>query len=90
MTKPKSKFSRNILIAVDDSDNSLRAVNYVGQMLARVQGFRVTLLIVPAMMLSFLCLNPPIDSIPFEQLQSTVNRGRKYSLNPISFIRNVV
>jgi nucleotide-binding universal stress UspA family protein len=35
---------RNILIAVDDSPNTLRAVGYVGQLLGGYKGFKVTIL----------------------------------------------
>jgi len=38
------RFSRNLLVAVDDSDNSRRAVNYVASMLGGLGGFQVTLL----------------------------------------------
>ncbi len=34
--------NRNILIAADESDNSRRAVIYVGKMLGSVKGFKVT------------------------------------------------
>ena len=44
MTEPKSMFNKNVLIAVDDSDNSRRAVNYVGQLLAGDRQCRITLL----------------------------------------------
>lgn len=37
-------FNRDILIAVDDSDNARRAVAYVGRMLEGLAGVRVTLL----------------------------------------------
>jgi nucleotide-binding universal stress UspA family protein len=37
-------FNKNILIAVDDSDNSRRAVSYVAQMLGGVGGFKVAVL----------------------------------------------
>jgi len=37
-------FNKNILIAVDDSENARRAVSYVAQLLGGVRGFRVTLL----------------------------------------------
>ena len=37
-------FNRNILIAVDDSDNARRAVSYVAQLLGSVKGFKVSLL----------------------------------------------
>jgi nucleotide-binding universal stress UspA family protein len=36
--------NRNILIAADESDNSRRAVLYVGKMLGGVKGFKVTVL----------------------------------------------
>ncbi|MFZ7126305.1 MAG: universal stress protein [Desulfobacterales bacterium] len=42
--EPKSRFNKNILIAVDSSANSLRAVDYVGQMLGGVDGFKFALL----------------------------------------------
>jgi nucleotide-binding universal stress UspA family protein len=52
MTEPEDKqpqFNRNILIAVDESDNARRAVSYVADLLGGVAGFRVTLLhVVPA------------------------------------------
>jgi nucleotide-binding universal stress UspA family protein len=44
MIEQKSQFNRNILIAVDDSENSQRAVRYVGQMLTRIPSCKITLL----------------------------------------------
>lgn len=44
MTDHADHFNKNILIAVDESDNARRAVSYVGQMLGGVEGFQVTLL----------------------------------------------
>jgi nucleotide-binding universal stress UspA family protein len=38
------RFNRNVLLAVDDSENARRAVDYVGFMLGGLEGFRVTLL----------------------------------------------
>jgi nucleotide-binding universal stress UspA family protein len=38
------RFNRDILLAVDDSENARRAVKYVAFMLGGVPGFRVTLL----------------------------------------------
>jgi nucleotide-binding universal stress UspA family protein len=38
------QLNKNILIAVDDSDNSRRAVHYVGYLLGQVDGIEVTLL----------------------------------------------
>lgn len=37
-------FNKNILIAVDESENARRAVSYVGQLLAGIQGFQVLIL----------------------------------------------
>jgi nucleotide-binding universal stress UspA family protein len=37
-------FNKNILIAVDESENARRAVAYVGQLLAGIQGFKVLIL----------------------------------------------
>ena len=37
-------YNRNILIAVDESENARRAVSYVGQLLKGVKGFRVLIL----------------------------------------------
>jgi nucleotide-binding universal stress UspA family protein len=37
-------FNKSILMAVDESENSRRAVSYVGQMLGGIGGFSVTLL----------------------------------------------
>lgn len=44
MTSHEDHFNKNILIAVDESDNARRAVSYVGRMLGGVEGFQVTLL----------------------------------------------
>ncbi|MDY6838185.1 MAG: universal stress protein [Thermodesulfobacteriota bacterium] len=44
MTSQRRVFNKNILVAVDDSDNARRAVDYVGQLLGGVKGFRVTIL----------------------------------------------
>ena len=37
-------FNRNVLLAVDESENARRAVAYLGFLLGRAGGFRVTLL----------------------------------------------
>jgi nucleotide-binding universal stress UspA family protein len=42
-------FNRNVLLAVDESENARRAVAYVGFLLGRAGGFRVTLLHVIAL-----------------------------------------
>jgi nucleotide-binding universal stress UspA family protein len=42
--KEGERFNKNILIAVDESDNARRAVSYVGQMVGGVDGFTVMLL----------------------------------------------
>jgi nucleotide-binding universal stress UspA family protein len=42
--KTHNAFNKNILIAVDTSENSRRAVAYVGRMLGGMQGYHVTLL----------------------------------------------
>ncbi len=44
MIKNEAVFNKKILIAVDESENARRAVSYVGQMLAGVQGFKVSIL----------------------------------------------
>jgi nucleotide-binding universal stress UspA family protein len=44
MTKEEKVFNRNILIAVDESENARRAVSYVGQFLGGLTGFKVTIL----------------------------------------------
>ncbi len=41
---PEKLYNKNILIAVDESENSRRAVSYVGQLLGGVTGFKVTIL----------------------------------------------
>jgi nucleotide-binding universal stress UspA family protein len=38
------EINRNILIAVDESDNSHRAVTYVGKLIGGIEGFTVTVL----------------------------------------------
>ena len=37
-------YNKNILIAVDDSENARRAVSYVSQLLAGVKGFKILIL----------------------------------------------
>ena len=44
MTPEEKIFNKNILIAVDASENARRAVSYVGQLLGGVEGFKVTVL----------------------------------------------
>jgi len=44
MTNDEKVFNRNILIAVDESENARRAVSYVGQLLGGLVGFNVTIL----------------------------------------------
>ncbi|MCU0614930.1 MAG: universal stress protein, partial [Desulfobacterales bacterium] len=44
MTETQFKINKNILIAVDESENARRAVSYVGQLLGGLPGFKVTVL----------------------------------------------
>ena len=44
MENKKHAFNKNILIAVDGSENSRRAVAYVGWLLGSLSGFHITLL----------------------------------------------
>ncbi len=44
MAKEIDAFNKNILIAVDDSDNSRRAVSYVAQLLGGTGGFKAAIL----------------------------------------------
>jgi nucleotide-binding universal stress UspA family protein len=44
MNETEKSFNKNILIAVDDSENARRAVSYVGQLLGGLPGFKVTVL----------------------------------------------
>ena len=44
MTREEKIFNKNVLIAVDESDNARRAVSYVGQLLGDMPGFKVTIL----------------------------------------------
>jgi len=44
MTSERRVFNKNILVAVDHSDNARRAVDYVGQLLGGAKGFRATIL----------------------------------------------
>lgn len=44
MSGSEIKINKNILIAVDESDNARRAVSYVGQLLGGLPGFKVTVL----------------------------------------------
>jgi nucleotide-binding universal stress UspA family protein len=43
MVTTDKSFNKNILIAVDDSDNSRRAVSYVAQLLGGMGGFKVAI-----------------------------------------------
>lgn len=44
MTDRNKIYNKNILIAVDESDNARRAVSYVGQLLKGVRGFKILIL----------------------------------------------
>lgn len=44
MNEAEKDFNKNILIAVDESENSRRAVSYVGMLLGGLPGFKVTVL----------------------------------------------
>jgi nucleotide-binding universal stress UspA family protein len=44
MVEDEKAFNKNILIAVDESDNSRRAVSYVGRLLGGLPGFKVMVL----------------------------------------------
>jgi nucleotide-binding universal stress UspA family protein len=44
MINSEKNFNKNILIAVDGSENARRAVSYVGQFLAGIKGFKVLVL----------------------------------------------
>jgi nucleotide-binding universal stress UspA family protein len=44
MTQNEKTFNKNILIAVDDSENARRAVSYVSQLLAGIKGFKILIL----------------------------------------------
>ena len=44
MPEEEKIFNKNILIAVDESDNARRAVSYVGQFLGGLPDFKVTIL----------------------------------------------
>jgi len=44
MIRGEKIFNKNILIAVDESGNAMRAVSYVGQLLGGMPGFKVTIL----------------------------------------------
>jgi nucleotide-binding universal stress UspA family protein len=43
MPEETKSFNKNILIAVDESENSRRAVSYVAQLLGSVKGFKVAI-----------------------------------------------
>jgi len=44
MSEEAKTYNKNILIAVDESENARRAVNYVAQILGGLKGFKVTVL----------------------------------------------
>lgn len=44
MINSEKDFNKNILIAVDESENAHRAISYVGQLLAGAKGFKILIL----------------------------------------------
>ncbi|MGA6924990.1 MAG: universal stress protein [Desulfosarcina sp.] len=44
MTRNEKAFNKNIMIAVDESENARRAVSYVAQLLAGIKGFKILIL----------------------------------------------
>jgi nucleotide-binding universal stress UspA family protein len=59
MSEETKSFNKNILIAVDESENARRAVSYVAQLLGGAEGFKVTVLhVIP---------RPEEDFFPNEQ-----------------------
>jgi nucleotide-binding universal stress UspA family protein len=44
MSNSEKTFNKNILIAVDESENARRAVSYVSQLLADTKGFKILIL----------------------------------------------
>jgi nucleotide-binding universal stress UspA family protein len=44
MSEEQLMINKNIIIAVDESENARRAVSYVGQLLGGLKGFKITLL----------------------------------------------
>ena len=44
MANSEKTFNKNILIAVDESENARRAVSYVEQLLAGARGFKILIL----------------------------------------------
>lgn len=44
MAQEERNSTRNIMIAVDESENARRAILYVGRLLGGLPGFKVTLL----------------------------------------------
>lgn len=64
-----SEFDRNILLAVDDSENSRRAVRYVAHMLGGRKDFRVAVVHVIA--------EPEEDYFPGEQERKAWLRGER-------------
>jgi nucleotide-binding universal stress UspA family protein len=44
MSEENKVFNKNILIAIDESENATRAVSYVAQLLGGTEGFKVTVL----------------------------------------------
>jgi nucleotide-binding universal stress UspA family protein len=68
VSDPAKPFNKQILVAVDTSDNSRRAVEYVAQMLGGHPGFEITLLHV---------INPP-DEDYFSSAEEQVRWLRNY------------
>ena len=69
MESDAKNFNKNILIAVDDSENAHRAVSYVGQMLGDSDGYKITLLHVIA--------DPEEDFFPTSDEREKWLEGRK-------------
>jgi nucleotide-binding universal stress UspA family protein len=70
MSSEEKVFNRNILIAVDESENARRAVSYVAQLLGGIPGFNVTVLHVVA--------EPEEDYFPTsEEKSSWLNRHKQ-------------
>lgn len=72
MNDDQKTFNKNILIAVDDSDNSRRAVSYVAQLLGGIPDFKVTVLhVVPEVEEDYFATDSERDAW-FEQYKAKV------------------
>ncbi|MFO8085129.1 MAG: universal stress protein [Desulfobacterales bacterium] len=83
MNETKPEVNKNLVIAVDESDNARRAVSYVGQLLGGLPGFKVKLLhVIP---------DPEEDYFPnAEEKEKWLERTKKKIENMLADYRQLL